>query len=295
MNKLKLIILSVLASVLFTITTYAETLKIIIPAGPDGSFNTRFQILKGEIEKTWGDNIKFVWGDNCSRGTSLVNNEKGPMMTVWDANFNLSESCTFNLTKDNVIAVESNYIRFCAAPGSNLNAKSMRESGASWKVGHSTPHSAYSKWMDGFNQASGTNLRPVPYASSGSARRGILAGDIDLVFISPSNSNKLMKAGGTCFYSTGPEGESKHKLPALSSVTSFDKASINMSVFYGVKNVSKEKTLELRKLFNDIAAGENTEFTKFAGTKDLYLVGTTSQMSTGEMVDFVNETTNHWR
>ena len=67
------------------------------------------------------------------------------------------------------------------------------------------------------------------------------------------------------------------------------------SVFYGVKNVSKEKTEALRKLFNDIAAGENTEFTKFAGTKDLYLVGTTSQMSTKEMVGFVNETANHWR
>ena len=295
MSKLKLTILSMLASVLFTMTTYAETLKIIIPAGPDGSFNTRFQILKGEIEKTWGDDIKFVWGDNCSRGTSLVNNEKGPMMTVWDANFNLNEECTFSLTEDNVIAVESNYIRFCAAPGSDITADSMRKPGASWKVGHSTPHSAYYKWMDGFNKASGTSLKPVPYASSGSARRGILAGDIDLVFISPSNSNKLMKAGGTCFYSSGPEGESKYKLPALSSITSFDKASINMSVFYGVKNVSKEKTEALRKLFNDIAAGENTEFTKFAGTKDLYLVGTTSQMSTKEMVGFVNETANHWR
>ena len=26
-------------------------------------------------------------------------------------------------------------------------------------------------------------------------------------------------------------------------------------------------------MFDDIAAGKNTEFTKFAGTKDLYLVG----------------------
>lgn len=295
MSKLKLTILSMLASVLFTMTTYAETLKIIIPAGPDGSFNTRFQILKGEIEKTWGDDIKFVWGDNCSRGTSLVNNEKGPMLTVWDANFNLNEECTFNLTEDNVIAVETMFLRMCAAPGSNITSETVTQPGASWKVGHSTPHSAYAKWVAGFNKGTGTKLQPVPYSSSGSARRGVLAGDVDLVFISPSNSNKLMKAGGTCFYSSGPEGESKYKLPALSSITSFDKASINLSAFYSVKNVSKEKVLELRKLFNDIAAGENTEFTKFAGTKDLYLVGTTSQMSTEEMVGFVNETANHWR
>ena len=104
-----------------------------------------------------------------------------------------------------------------------------------------------------------------------------------------------MKAGGTCFFSTGPQGEDKHNLPALADITSYDKASINMSVFYGVKNVTKKKTKELRKLFDDIAKGKNTEFTKFAGTKDLYLVGTTSQMSTKEMVAFVNGTIDHWR
>ena len=295
MNKLKLIILSMLATILFSITVYAETLKIIIPAGPDGSFNTRFQILKAEIEKTWGDDIEFVWGDNCARGKTLVDNEKGPMLTVWDANFNLSEECRFNLTNENVIAVESNYLRFCVAPGSTLNAGSLSQPGASWKVGHSSPHSAYQKWFVGFNSATGTNLTPVPYGSSGKARRGILAGDIDFVFISPSNSNKLMKAGGTCFFSTGPQGEDKHNLPALADITSYDKASINMSVFYGVKNVTKKKTKELRKLFDDIAKGKNTEFTKFAGTKDLYLVGTTSQMSTKEMVAFVNGTIDHWR
>jgi len=295
MNKLKLIILSMLASILFSITVYAETLKIIIPAGPDGSFNTRFQILKGEIEKTWGDDIKFIWGDNCARGTLLVNNEKGPMLTVWDANFNLSKECRFDLNKDNVIAVESNYIRFCVAPGSNLTANSLTTAGASYKVGHSTPHSAYRKWFNGYNKSTGTNLTPIPYGSSGKVRRGALAGDIDFVFISPSNSNKLMKAGGTCFYSTGPDGESKHNLPALASITSFDKAAINMSVFYGVKNVSKKKTKALRKLFDDIASGKNTEFTKFAGTKDMYMVGTISQMNTKEMVAFVNGTIDNWR
>ena len=295
MKNLKLITISMLISVLVSFSIHAETLKIIIPAGPDGSFNTRFQILKGDIEKTWGDNIKFVYGDNCARGKTLVENEKGPMLTIWDANFNLSDKCKFDLTKKNVIAVESNYIRLCVAPGSTLNANSLTTAGASYKVGHSSPHSAYQKWFEGYNKATDTALIPVPYRSSGKVRRGILAGDIDFVFISPSNSNKLMKAGGTCFYSTGPNGESKYNLPSLASVTSFDKAEINQAYFYASKNLSKKKIKVLRKLFDNVANGKITEFTKFAGTKDIYMVGTTSQMSTKDMVAFVNRTMDHWR
>ena len=299
MNNLKLIILSFASALLFSVSTYAETLKIILPADASGSYNTRFQILKGEIESTGKkvglDKVEFVWGDNCARGASLVNNEKGPMITVWDANFNLSEDCRFDLSKKNVIAVENNYIRFCAPPGSNITAESFRAPGSSLKVGHSTPHSAYQKWFEGFNKASGTNLIPVPYGSSGKVRRGALAGDIDMVFISPSNSNKLMKAGGTCFYSTGPDGESKYGMPALKSVTSFDKAAINMSNFYAVKNMSKKQIKAFRQMFDDIAQGKSSEFTKWTGTKDIYLVGTISTMSTKEMIAFIDESIANWK
>jgi len=295
MNNIIKTILMVLASMMVSVTVYAETLKIIIPAGPDGSFNTRFQILKGEIENTWGDDVKIVYGDNCARGTTLVNNEAGPMLTIWDANFNLSDECKFDLTRKNIIAAESNYLRLCAAPGSTITASSLTQPGASYKVGHSTPHSAYQKWFDGYNQANGTELSSVPYGSSGKARRGLLAGDIDLVFISPSNSNKVMKAGGTCFFSTGPDGEARHELPALSSVTSYEMASINQAYFYATKNVGFIKKRKLRKLFNSIADGNSTEFTKFAGTKDIYLVGTTSQMSPKEMVAFIDGSIANWR
>lgn len=299
MNNLKLIILSFVSALLFSVSTYAETLKIILPADASGSYNTRFQILKGEIESTGKkvglDKVEFVWGDNCARGANLVNNEKGPMITIWDANFNLSEDCRFDLSKKNVIAVENNYIRFCAPPGSKITAESFRAPGSSWKVGHSTPHSAYQKWFDGFNQASGTNLIPVPYGSSGKARRGALAGDIDMVFISPSNSNKLMKAGGTCFYSTGPDGEPKYGMPPLASVTSFDKAAINMSNFYAGKNMSRKQMKAFRQMFDDIAQGKSSKFTEWTGTKDIYLVGTVSTMSAKEMIAFIDESIANWK
>lgn len=295
MNYILKTVSMIVASVCLATMVYADTLKIIIPAGPDGSFNTRFQILKSEIENVWGDDVKFVYGDNCARGKTLVSNEKGPMLTIWDANFNLSDECKFDLTKKNIIAAESNYLRLCAAPGSTITAESLTTHGASFKVGHSTPHSAYQKWVEGFNSANGTQWSAVPYGSSGKARRGILAGDIDLVFISPSNSNKLMKAGGTCFFSTSPEGEPRHTLPALSSVTSYDMASINQAYFYATKNIGWYKQRALRKLFDSIANGESTEFTHFAGTKDIYLVGTTSQMSTKQMVAFISESIDNWR
>ena len=98
------------------------------------------------------------------------------------------------------------------------------------------------------------------------------------------DTSKLSRIGGKTF-----------GIYIMTTVSAIVIALILANTFQPGEYFPEEKTLELRKLFNDIAAGENTEFTKFAGTKDLYLVGTTSQMSTGEMVDFVNETANHWR
>ena len=76
MNYILKTVSMIVASVCLATMVYADTLKIIIPAGPDGSFNTRFQILKSEIENVWGDDVKFVYGDNCARGKTLVSNEK---------------------------------------------------------------------------------------------------------------------------------------------------------------------------------------------------------------------------
>ena len=286
---------TILSVLILTISVNAKTLKIIIPSGADGSFNTRFQVIKDALEKTWGDDLQFVYGDNCARGKTLVEKEKGPMLTLWDANFNMTEECRFRITKKNVIAVESNYMRLCAAPGSKITRIDVTRRGVDYKVGHSTPHTAYQKWFAAYNDATGTKLSPVPYSSSGSARRGILAGDIDLVFISPSNSNKLMKAGGQCFYSTAPSGEEKHQIPALVGVASFEKATINQAYFYGAKNLSRKEIRSLQELFNDIASGRISQYTEFAGTKDIYLVGTTSQMKPKDMVDFVDNTTRNWK
>jgi len=286
--------LTLFVTMLISFSVFAETLKIIIPAGADGSFNTRFQILKTDIEKTWGDSIKFVYGDNCMRGKNLMENEKGPMLTIWDAGFNLSKECNFKVTKKNIIAVETNGLRLCAKADSYFTAESLTTAGATYTVGHSTPHTAYQKWINGYNTSTGTLLKAIPYSSSGKARRGLIAGDIDFVFISPSNSNKLMKAGGICFFSTLEGGEPKHSLPALASVTSFDKAVINQSYFYAVKNVDKKKIKALRQLFSNIADGDSSAFTKFVGTKDIYMKGM-NQMNEKEMVKLINNTVNYWK
>ena len=78
-------------------------------------------------------------------------------------------------------------------------------------------------------------------------------------------------------------------------MTSYEMASINQAYFYATKNVGWMKKRAFRKLFNSIADGDSTEFTKFAGTKDIYLVGTTSQMSPKQMVAFINGSIANWK
>jgi len=291
MKKL-LTMLTVIGCVLTT-TAQAETLKIIIPGGADGSYNTRFQILKSEIKDVWGDKVVSVWGNNRTRTTQLLNSETGPALTIWQAEYNLDKKCVLPLADQKIIAVETNGIRVCTSNSSGRTAEDFTRKGATFTVGHSDPHAEYAKWFEGYNAATGTNLKVIPYGSSGKARKGVLAGDVDFVFISPSNSNKLMKSGGKCFFSSLPQGEPKHNLPALSSVTPYKKAAINQGYFYAGFNLTNDQLTKLRTLYASVASGKNSEFTKFAGTKDIAMQGT-DQLSEDEMVKLMTDTLKLW-
>ena len=271
----------------------AETLKIILPGGASGSYNTRFQILKDEIETVWNDDVDIIWGNNCTRTKHLLSKESNPVLTIWQVEYNLNPACDLPVEKQNIIAVETNYIRFCTSNNSGRIAEDLIRPGVSFTVGHSDPHEEYRKWFVGYNKAMNTNLKAVPYGSSGKARKGVLAGDIDFVFISPSNSNKLMSSGGKCFFSTGPIGEDKHNLPALSSVSEYEKASINQGYFYAAFNMSEDDLQKLRDLYGKIALGQNSKFTKFAGTKDINLRGN-QQLSNNEMIILMKDTLKLW-
>lgn len=270
-----------------------ETLKIIIPGGASGSYNTRFQLIKPEIEKMWGSNVEFIYGKNCTRAKKLIDAEKGPVLTIWQVEYNVNPDCNYPVKDQEIIAVETNGIRMCTSSTNGRTAADLFRPGAEYTIGHSDPHEEYRKWLDGFNKATGTNHKAVPFGSSGKARKGVLAGDVDFVFISPTNSNKLMAQGGKCFFSSLPDGEVKHKLSPLASVSPFKKAAINQGYFYAGFNMSAEKLAKLRKLYGEIASGKNSEFTKFTGTKDINMRGI-EQMSIREMNNLMDRTLKLW-
>ncbi len=296
MKKFTTLLTTAILGIMISGIAAAETLKIIIPGGGSGSYNTRFQILKPEIEKVWGDDVKVVWANNCTRAKVLLDKETGPTLTIWSTEYNLSEECSLPVTGNNVLAIEKNYLRICTSATSRLSSLHFFTRPGN-TVAHSDPHEAYQTWFDEFNAAVGGSLKAVPYGSSGKARQGVLAGDVDFVFISPTNSNKLMEQGGFCLFTTAPDGEPKHNLPPLSAVISplmFPKATIHQGYYYPALNIPADKVSALRALFDDVANGRHSTFTEFMGTKDILMQGT-SNMSDEEFLGFIEDTKNLWK
>jgi len=297
MKKFTTLLASAILGLLISGIAAAETLKIIIPGGGSGSYNTRFQILKPQIEKAWGDSVKVIWANNCTRAKVLLDKETGPTLTIWSTEYNLSEECSLPVAGNNVLAIEKNYLRVCTSANSKLTALHFFSLNRENTVAHSDPHAAYQIWFDELNRATGLHLKAVPYGSSGKARQGVLAGDVDYVFISPTNSNKLMAQGGFCFFTTAPNGEPKHNLPPLSAVVStsvFPKGTIHQGYYYPVFNMSEDKVKTLRVLFDDVANGRHSTFTEFMGTKDILMQGT-SNMSDEQFLGFMEDTKNLWK
>ena len=293
MRKLFFVLAIVLGALLIPGAAYAETLKIIIPGGGSGSYNTRFQLLKSEIKDVWKDDVTTVYGKNCTLAKKLIDSESGPVLTIWQVEYNINPACNFPVEKQEIIAVETNGLRLCTSNTSGRTAADLTRRGAEFTVGHSDPHEEYRKWLDGYNAATGTNLRAVPFSGSGKARKGVIAGDVDFVFISPANSNKLMLSGGKCFFSSLPEGEPKHNLPALQTVSPYKKAAINQGYFYAGFNMSPEQLKTLRNLYAKVATGQHSKFTEFALTKDIFMKGT-SQLSKEGMEKLMTDTLNLW-
>jgi hypothetical protein len=297
MKKLSMLLASVILGLFVSGMAVAETLKVIIPGGGTGSYNTRFQILKPEIEKVWGDKVKVIWANNCTRAKVMINKESGPTITIWSTEYNLDEQCSLPVSGNRILAVEKNYLRVCTSFDSGRTAHDFVTPGNKWTVAHSDPHAAYATWFKEFNAATGLSVVATPYEGSGAARRGVLAGDIDFVFISPSNSNKLMQQGGFCFYTTSPVGEPRHNLPPLSAVfptSVFPKSTIHQGYYYPAFNVPGHKLHTLRVLFDDVANGRHTKFTEFMGTKDIFMQGI-SNLTDDEMLKFMEDTKNLWK
>ena len=293
MRKLFFALAIVISALSIPVAAYAETLKIIIPGGGSGSYNTRFQLLKSEIEGIWKDDVTTVYGKNCTLAKKLIDSASGPVLTIWQVEYNINPACNFPVEEQEIIAVETNGLRLCTSNTSGRTADDLTRKGAEFTVGHSDPHEEYRKWLDGYNDATGTNLKAVPFGSSGKARKGVIAGDVDFVFISPANSNKLMLSGGKCFFSSLPEGEPKHNLLALQTVSPYKKAAINQGYFYAGFNMSQDQLKALRDLYGMIATGQHSSFTEFALTKDINIRGI-SQLSMEEMEKLMTDTLSLW-
>jgi len=270
-----------------------DSLQFIVPGDGTGSFKPRIQELKQQLSESYGADVDVRWVGNCAKAKQIIQSTVHPTITIWDAGWNTTTECKFDVSTSNIIAVETNYMRFCASNVAVNTSGALIAISGGFKVGHSTPHTAYSKWFDKFNHAAKTNLSPVPYGSSGRARRGMLAGDVDYIFVSPSNANKVMKNGGKCDYSTAPNGEPKYNLAALRTVVDFPEATINQAYFYSSKNVSEADLFALRDLFSFIADDKTSNYNVWADTKDISLSGI-SKLDTDEMLTLVETTVELW-
>lgn len=271
-----------------------EPLKIILPAGSTGSFNARFQIMKPLLEKEWGNKVELIYGKNCVLAKKLIDSETSPVLTIWMPSENINPACDMPIKDQNIIAVETDGLRFCTANITGLTAKDLLKPGNTHTIGVTNPFKEYVRWIDGLNKAANTNLKAVPFGSSGKARKGVLAGDVDFILISPSNSNKLMKSGGSCFFTTLSEGEPKWKLPALKDVVNYDRAEFPQGYFYAAYNMSESQLKELRSLYASIAEGKSKSFNKFAGGKDIKMQGTKT-ITIEKMREIMTSIYNTWK
>ena len=296
-------LLAIAASVVIGFSTIASAgaketknapLQVIMPAGSTGSFNARFQILKSIIEKSWGNKVEIVYAKNCILAKKLIDSATGPVITIWQVALNNIPKCAFPIKTQNVIAIEKNGLRVCTSNATGLTAKDFLSGDKQYTVGVSAPFEFFDAYFKGMNKEVGTKLKAIPYKSTGVARRGLLAGDVDFVFISPSNSNKLMKSGGKCFFSSLAKGEPKWKLPALQSATKFSKAVLPQAISYPAFNMTKAQINILRGVFADVAAGKSEKFNKFAGGKDVKLHGTQT-IPAKKMKDILLELFEAWK
>lgn len=296
MKTLVMMTLALVVGMMSFTTASAATndpLKIIIPAGSTGSYNARFEILRPQIEKVWGNDVELVYGKNCILTKKLIEAETGPVLTIWQVALNVIPECDLPVQKQDIVAVEINGLRFCTTNATGLTGKDLL-SGRSYTVGVTSPYEEYVHWLSGLNDSEGTKLKAVPFASTGKARRGLIAGDVDFVLMSPSNSNKLMTSGGKCFFSTLANGEPKWNLPPLRSAVSYNKAVLPQGIFYPGFNMTDGQLNLLRNLYALVALGLNKDFNKFAGGKDINLYGVET-MSIPQMNKIMSETYKAWK
>ena len=275
---------------------YSEELKVIIPSDPSGSYTVRFRIIEESLKETWGDDIEYVWTGNCANGLSTINNIRGPWISMLDVASNLNESCTNWPAKEEVLAVESSPVRLCVRADSELTLDDFtKPNDNKILLGHSTPANVFQSWAENFNLAAGSNIQNVPYNSSGGARRGLLAGDVDAVFISTGNSNKLMNSGdGKCLATTNPNGEDRYGLPALKDSIDFPYSTMSLVNYYFGGNMTDSKYNSLRDFFSTLADGTNPEVVKYQNALDLTLVSE-GQAGIDGMYDILGQSLNTWK
>lgn len=254
-------------------TSFAEELKIIIPSDPSGGATIRFKAIEDDLKKAWGDNVEFVWTGNCANGVNTIKNTTGPWISIWWLDMNMVDSCKNIPTKQQIIAVDSSPFRICVRKDSKLTLKDFTSPGKDIiRLGHPSPMQIYQSWISGFNSVTNGNIQSVPYNSSGKALKGLIAGDIDAVLISPPNANKLMKNNnGICIASTDPNGESKYNLPALADHVDFKFNILQSFAYYFVGNMDYEDTQKIKDLFVNLTKGSNPNFLEYQKNMDSHL------------------------
>lgn len=290
------------SAVLFASTTiaapaaFAEELKIIIPSDPSGAFTIGFRAMEEDLATAWGDDVEFIWTGNCANGVSTIENINGPWISIWNLDFNLDKSCKNWPTKDQILAVDSSGLRLCVRGDSELTLDDFtKPNDKEILLGHSTPAPVFEAWVEDLNLATGANVKNVPYNSSGRARRGLLAGDVDAVFITTSNSNRLMNSGnGKCIATTHPDGEERYGMPALKDAVDFPFNTLTNVAYYFSGNMNDEQTDNLRDFFSELASGSNPEMVKFQKTLDIELFGA-DQIGVDGMYDYMEKVLDTWK
>lgn len=187
----KLII--VLLTLLFTTVSYAETITIINSGKAGGSFNARTQIYKdGLIAK--GYDINFENIGKLSQAVKMFKETDKPTIMIYSNNVVYKQDLFH--TKENFIILEYQQpLFFC-----QTNASKNKTDGLT--VAHGKGYDT-TMLTNVFAKLS-KQVTLVPYKNSGAMLKGILGGDVDMMFNNQGKSLKFIKSGkGYCWGNTG--------------------------------------------------------------------------------------------
>lgn len=275
---MKNIFSGIIFSIVCMVSASAAEITMFVGSKPGGSMLDMSQILADHLTSK-GHTVDFQVMGNCSKAQTAMSNSNGKsVMIVYNAFVNLP-GCEDTMPQKNTFV--SNLLSFpmmvCGKTDLPLKENILNKQKGSVAIIKSHPK----EMVTTLNP----NFTAVPYANSGAAMKGFLAGDTEYIMTTVPKASKIVKSGeAKCVLTTASESTLGAE-PAEKTIPEWSYRNLTAALGLVQRGFNDNEMADLR--------AEIDAFSKSQSWVD-YAKKSTATIDTGFSLDRFQETANQW-